>query len=479
MERALTNSQMHAADEYIIKILGVPSETLMQRAGVALADVVEKKAREINARSVLIVCGTGNNGGDGYVCANELLTRGISVKVYAFDGKLSPDCTREKERYKGGYSAHISGAIIVDCIFGTGLCREVSGVYAEIIKAINSSGAFVISADIASGLNGDNGLITGTAVKADLTVAIAEYKVGHFLNDGLDHSGEIIKKDIGITCPDDKYACVNYKCVFGNYFSARRRNTHKGSYGTANIVAGSEKYVGAAVLSIEAMLKSGCGYVKLTTCEKLKYSLVSKYPQVIFTDGIDLNADCIAIGMGCGVSEELYKKIELLLCNYSGKLLIDADGINSLAKYGVAILKEAKCEVLITPHIKEFSRLSGLTIDAILNDPVLSAKSFASKYGVKILLKSSASVISDGQSAYINIRGTTALSKGGSGDILSGFICGSIARGLSVIDGALCGAETLGIAAEISSKQKTDYCATAKDIIKNLHFSVKHLTEQL
>ncbi|MGN0818603.1 MAG: NAD(P)H-hydrate epimerase, partial [Candidatus Coproplasma sp.] len=161
MERFLTNEQMRAADAYTIQVLGVPSCELMRRAGYAIAEEVERISCDIGAGNVLVVCGCGNNGGDGYVCAQKLQQDGFNVKVYALSGNLSSDCAREKQNYCGVYSDIIEGDIIVDCIFGTGLSRPVSGQAAEIIKIINSSGSFVISADIPSGINGDNGGVEG------------------------------------------------------------------------------------------------------------------------------------------------------------------------------------------------------------------------------------------------------------------------------------------------------------------------------
>ncbi len=475
--RALSNAQMRAADEYTVVKLGVPSEVLMRRAGLALADEVEAATKKLKAGKVLVVCGTGNNGGDGYVCAQELINRGICAEVYAAEGELSIDCAREKERYKGGYSRHICGAIIVDCLFGTGLSRKVTGVFSEIIEKINSTSAYVISADIPSGLSGDNGLVLGNAVKADKTVAIAEYKTGMFLSYGLDYCGEIALKDIGITCPPANYAQVNYGEGSQRFYNKRKRNTHKGDYGSANIIAGSEKYCGASVLALEAALRSGCGYVKFTSDEKLKYALVAKFPQVIYTNSPDLDCNAVAIGMGGGVSGQLYAEIKFLLENYCGKLIIDADGLNSLARYGADILKRKKCQVVITPHVKEFSRLTGISVGSILENPVSVARKFAAEYGVTVLLKSCASIITDGVNVAINVRGTTALAKGGSGDMLAGFLCGCLAQGMDCFSGAYCAAQTLGLAAEIASKDFTDYCVTAKEIINNLRFSVSRLTD--
>ena len=260
------------------------------------------------------------------------------------------------------------------------------------------------------------------------------------------------------------------------FYPKRSRNTNKGDYGSANIIAGNDRYIGAAALACAAALKSGCGYVKLTTCEKVKLALAAKYPQVIYLDEYDLNSQSIAIGMGCGVSEELYERIKFLTKNYSGTLIIDADGLNSIAKYGLGFLKDGNCSIILTPHLKEFSRLTGKTVEEISQNPIIYAEEFAKEFGVILLLKGAASIITDGENTAINTSGTTALAKGGSGDMLSGYIAGSVARGLSPFDACLCSAHTMGISAEICSEQKTDYCVTAHDILNNLHLAVKHLT---
>ena len=263
------------------------------------------------------------------------------------------------------------------------------------------------------------------------------------------------------------------------FYPKRKRNTSKGDYGSANIIAGCDRYIGAAALACAAALKSGCGYVKLTSTEKVKLALAGRYPQVIFLDECDLKSQAIAIGMGCGVSGELYEKIKFLTQNYSGTLIIDADGLNSIARFGLDVLNGCSCRIILTPHLKEFSRLTKKTIDVILKDPVKSAQDFAREYGVILLLKSAASIITDGDDTAINTSGTTALAKGGSGDMLSGHIAGSVARGLSPFDAVVCSAHTMGISAQISSEQKTDYCATAHDILNNLHLAVKYLTGKL
>lgn len=481
MKICLTNAQMRSFDAATIAG-GVPAEELMKRAGDAIAEEVIAVAENIKAKSILFVCGTGNNGGDGYVAANELLKRSYPVKVYAAEGRYSPDCLREKERYKGLYSQDICGDIVVDCLFGTGLNRKVKGAAEKIINTVNSSGGFIISADIPSGLNGDNGLIAGAAVRADLTVVIAQYKLGYFLNDGLDFCGKIVLKDIGI--PASSRVFVAEKPDIKKFFPERLRNTHKGSYGSAYLAAGSEKYPGAAALSVSSCLRSGCGYVYAAVPDGIKYSLAARYPQCIYTERNCILQDeklfssgAVAIGMGMGCNKDTYQKVCTVIENYGGKLILDADALNALSAYGADVLLKAKCSVLLTPHIGEAARLLNKTIAEIISDLVGSASAISSKYGVCVHLKSSVCVTTDGEKSVLTAAGTTALAKAGSGDMLSGLICGSAARGLSLTEAAICSQYVLGTAAEICSKNLTSYCACAEDVINTLPAAVKSIIE--
>lgn len=260
-------------------------------------------------------------------------------------------------------------------------------------------------------------------------------------------------------------------------FADRKRDTHKGDYGTVNIVSGSKNYLGASVLATLSALKSGCGYVKLTCSDHLKDLMLVKYPQVIYCKKIDKNASAIAIGMGGGVNKTLYNKICCLLNNYNGVLLIDADGLNCLAKYGLQPLKNAKSKVILTPHVKEFSRIAKVGVQEILNAPCELSRSFAKEYNLTLVLKSSKSIITDGENLFINERGSTALAKAGSGDMLSGFIAGICARGVSPILACAGGCYAMGVSAEICSAEQTDFCATANDIIKNLPKAIKKINK--
>lgn len=262
------------------------------------------------------------------------------------------------------------------------------------------------------------------------------------------------------------------------FFPPRPRNTHKGSYGSACLVAGSEKYPGACALSIAAALRSGCGYVYAAVPQSFKYALAAVYPQCIYRDEPFIEASAIAFGMGKGCDERTYAQLCELLKNYKGKLIIDADGLNALSVYGVQALNDTCAEVLLTPHVGEMARLCKLTAEEVLKDPVGTAYGFAEKYNVTVHLKSAFSVTcGSGGKKVISVRGTTALAKAGSGDMLSGFICGSAARGLSLFDAAVCAQYVIGAAAELCSQAMTDYAVTAEEIIKNIPNVLKRLTE--
>lgn len=490
---------MREADSYTINILGTPSLTLMERAGEALANEAEKTCEK---GAVLCVCGGGNNGGDGFVCARILRTRGYDVDVLFFADKQSKDCAYNHVRWTeiGGKTYEKfpkkEYALIVDCLFGTGfhgaLQREDLSVVQEIHER-KKGGAKVLSADIPSGVDGGNGKAEAGAVCADVTLCIGEYKLGAFLRDGLDHSGEVKRADIGISLPQTDGEADGFPYVeladsahVKKLLPARKRNSHKGSYGRAAIVAGSLEYTGAAYLSAAACLRSGAGYTTLFVPRGILPYYVLKSPEILlkplnegdryaFNEGKAselLVYDSIAYGMGMGVSEQVAQGAEYLLKHYAGKLLLDADGLNSLARYRadclIPLLREKKCEAVLTPHVKEFSRLSGLSMEEVINGGLRAAVGFAEETRSVILLKGASSIVTDGKKTVLVASGNSGLAKGGSGDVLSGVIAGLCASGASVFDGGVCGSFLIGKAAELGAAEKGEYSLTTTDVISYL-----------
>lgn len=479
MERILTNAQMREADVFTIEKLGVSSEELVERAGKAVAEEIN---RRFMGGRVLVCIGKGNNGADGDVVARILSSyHGFSVSTINI-------CNGIFKHFEKKFD------IIVDCIFGTGLNRNVDGKYKTAIELINKSGAFVVSCDIPSGLNGDTGFAMGVAVKANLTIAIQEYKIGHFINDGPDYTGEIIAKDIGISIWGEDFITRISSKTASKYFEKRLRNVNKGNFGKATVVGGSKNFPGSVLLSSNALasLKMGIGYSNLTIPESLVNVYAGINPECTITCMKDcngqmifckeilsslLNYNAISIGMGIGQSEDVYKIICYLLENYNGNLLIDADGLNVLAVYGKEVLKNAKCNVVLTPHIGEFSRLIDCEKKLVETSCIQLAKDFAKEYCVVLLLKNATSVITDGERVVLNTTGCSGMAKGGSGDVLSGFCAGLLARSIDVFESVCVGAYVFGLAGEKAQNDQNEFTITASDIIKALPFVINSLNE--
>lgn len=488
MKYVLTNEQMRSADEYTIQSLGVPSRTLMERAGKALADRVELWADG----EILCVCGGGNNGGDGFVCARIVKNKGYFVDVVCVAEKRSADCASKEKEWKDCGGEVLVGipdkkySVIVDCLYGTGFHGKLQGKDEEMVLQINAlreRGAKVLAADIPSGVNGKNGKVDGVAVFADETLCVGEIKTGILCNDGIDYAGKVTRADIGIALPNADYAVWTDRERAKELLPKRKRNSHKGSYGKTAIVAGSAQYTGAAYLSAAACLRSGVGYTTLFLPKEILPYYMLKAPEALLCNTNEggmyafneekmrklLAFDCVAYGMGMGASEEAYRGAKWLIENYEGKLLLDADGLNSIAKYGdLSVFKKKKGVILLTPHVKEFSRLSGLSVQEIVEDSISAAKEFAKKHGVCLLLKSATSVITDGKEVALNSAGTSGQAKGGSGDVLAGMIAGLCGSGLSVLDGGVLGAYLVGKSAELAEEEVGNYAMTASDLIENV-----------
>lgn len=477
MQRILSAEQMRLADKYTIETLGVSQDELVLRAGTAVAE--EIKSRFFGGR-VLVCVGKGNNGKDGLVVADILSkTHGYNVTIFNAQNGLLKILDKKFD-------------IIIDCIFGTGLNKTISGNYKRIIDKINSSNAFVISCDIASGLNGDTGEIMGTAVKANLTIAIQEYKLGHFLSSGIDYSGEVVCRDIGISIWDENVVHRIQKADAKKLFEVRNRNVHKGSFGKACVIGGSKSFSGSVLLSLNALcsLKAGAGYSYLAVPKSVFSGYIGLNPECILTpleddgnsivldkENLDklMKVDAIAIGMGMTCNVNTYQIVEYLLNNYTGKLIIDADAINCLSEFGKDILKNKKCSVVLTPHIGEFSRLIKVDKQTLKDNAIELAKSFAKEYGVTLLLKSAVSIITDGEQTFINTTGSSGMAKAGSGDVLSGFMAGVLARAEDLLEGVTTSAYVFGVAGELAQKDGNEYTITATDLINYLPKAINRL----
>ena len=424
------------------------------------------------------MCGSGNNAGDGYALALCLDEAGISCTVFCLydrfsgDGRYYYDKCRETgipirrfaEMSSSGSSVDLgeSGApegmseadrsgglkgfnTIVDCLLGTGFAGEVRPELKDTIETINNAGAYTVSVDINSGLNGDTGMAE-TCVKSDLTVSVGGFKPGHFLNMAKDVMASKVNIDIGIEPVDEPYKLLEASDIIG-FLGERKNLSNKGTYGYIALIGGSTRYSGAIRLAYlaNAAMRSGAGVVKVALPSSIVHDVaphilestlfpltdtagtVAYVPEEI--DELISNVKTVAFGMGIGTGDGAKAILEHLLDKFGGTLIIDADGLNILAGFDRERIRKSVCDILLTPHIKEFSRLIGLPVEKIQDDPIGAAKDYAKDTNTTVLLKGPATVVTDGTRIFITDRGCAGMATAGSGDVLSGIAAAVCAYG--------------------------------------------------
>lgn len=462
MLKTILPAEMKTLEEQYMHRTGVPGRQLMELAATHLADAAE---RLHTGGRVECFCGPGNNGGDGIAAMRILAGRKTDFRgcCWLLSEKLSADASAQLDRLRqeaplvevrpaAEYAGEKPG-LIIDALFGTGLARELTGHAAELCRKINEvadAGVPVLAVDIPSGLDGSTGRILGTAIRATETVTFHRPKPGLYLNHGLDCAGRVTVRDIGI--PEDDSAPEGLSILqrddVSRLLPKRRHNSHKGSYGRLLIVAGSVGMAGAAALCATAALRSGAGLVTVACPEAVLPIVQTLCPCAtalpLPEDAAEAvrqlrqplkQADALTIGCGMGQSEWaqflLYGLLDMVA--RSGKpAVLDADGLNLLAKMGERPRLE-RC--ILTPHPAEAARLLGESTSAILADPVSAAKALHQRFGAAVVLKGSASVLAAEDGLGLNVFGTPAMAKGGSGDVLTG-VLGALLSGNAA--GAYC-----------------------------------------
>jgi NAD(P)H-hydrate epimerase len=473
---------MRELDRHAIETIGIPSDTLMENAGRAVADQLLRELPE--GASVSIVCGRGNNGGDGLVAARHLHHRDVDVCVILLGeaGNLSGDAAVNLERAcqvgvpLADQEWHPpTRGVVVDAIFGTGLSRDVEGVEADWIRRINACRADargavqVVSVDLPSGLCGDTGAVLGTCIEADVTVALALPKLGLTLEPGRSAAGRILVANIGIDDPPPNQlprAELWTRAYAGSLLPARPAAGHKGSFGHALIVAGSEGKTGAAALAAEGAARAGVGLVTIACpaglndileikCTEAMTAPVADTPERAFASSaaesilaLAATRDALGIGPGIGCSEETQALVLALTKRLELPLVVDADGLVPFAREP-DWLREREAPTVLTPHPGEAARLLGIEADEINRDRPAAARELAMRFGSIVVLKGAASVIAapDGRIA-INPTGGPALATGGTGDVLLGMVAGLLAQGLDAFEAAALAVFVHGAAAD-------------------------------
>ncbi|OUP66257.1 hypothetical protein B5F13_04595 [Drancourtella sp. An177] len=495
MKYILDGKAMKDADRYTIEETGMPSLVLMERAALKTLEVMEQE--ELDLSNVLIVCGSGNNGGDGFAVARLLLQRGKTVTVVLAG---NPDhCTEEtktqrkifencggitmREIPKGDYTA------IVDALFGIGLSREVSGHYAQILKKLNSMSGKKVAVDIPSGVSAASGEILGTAFRADMTVTFAYQKAGMVLYPGASFAGKVFVADIGIYL--NEQVCgqryVTYEKEDIERFRPKRKpDSNKGTYGKILMITGGSGMSGASYLSAKAAYRTGAGLVQIFTSEANRIILQSTLPEAIvsvYTDETDAAlllkeklewADIICLGCGIGTSETARKITDTVfgyLSEQPKNCVVDADGLNLIAsmeeeKKERYLRGAGKC-LIFTPHVKELSRLLSKTVEETKKNRISLAQQYSENYNIVLAAKDARTVVTGkGLFPYLNMSGNAAMAKAGSGDVLAGIITGLLALGMDRYEAASLGVCIHGFAGDAARETYGEHGVMAEDIIE-------------
>ena len=493
----LTAAEMKRCDSNTSEIFGVPSVVLMERAALSCVDVIVSRQKKLEEqagqlglhpkRRVLIAAGGGNNGADGIAIGRLLLQEGYDVSFYlASDEEKAGELLKLQLHAAKAYGAVICDTIpdgeydiIVDALFGIGLCRPAEGIYREAIEWINAQDAFVLAVDLPSGIETDTGAVLGCAVRADVTVTFGFWKRGLLFYPGCKYTGKVICTQIGITEDgflDQTPEAFTFTAPVAELLAARPEDGNKGTFGKVLLLAGSEAMAGAAILCGRSAFYAGSGMVKLS-CPTLIHPVIqTARPEAMTADSVEASAswaDVIGAGPGLSLSDRARKELLFVLQQTLQPLVLDADAINLIAK-DEALLQEliehqqnpaTRRKLILTPHPGELARLEGCAIEEILKQPVFYAKKWANRLQAAVLCKGARSIAAspDG-SIYINRSGNSGMAVAGSGDVLTGIVTAL----LSTIDDpfwALCiGVYLHGLAGDLAAHTKGEYSMTSNDI---------------
>lgn len=514
MIKVLTGSQMRDIDKKAIEELKIPGIVLMENAGRSVYEQVIE-ILDNNNDSVLIICGKGNNGGDGFAAARHLVEDGILTVVISLFlvEELSGDALVNHNILKNFteilyfdemepqlFHDFISqSSVIVDAILGTGINSKVNGKAKDAIEAINEfSEGLIVSIDIPSGIDANTGKILGNGVIADYTATFVAPKIGSVIYPGAEFAGEVIINTIGI--PENLLEDYNINLITQDDAAVRlpirSDDSHKGTFGSVFNIAGSFGMTGAAYMSAYSSLAVGAGYSMLAAPSSIIPIISPMAPELVYVplketnnqtvaqeavaEALDKSSRCnsFLIGPGLGTDPSTVNFVLELtqeLTNRGLCTVFDADGLNCLSKCNDFILP---VNSTITPHPMELSRLIKIPVDQIMDDKIKAARDAAASLNTIVVLKGARTIIAEPNGKiYINTTGNNGLAKAGSGDILAGMIAGFIAQGISFVDAAILGVYLHGLAADIAIKELTEYSLLASKLINYIPNAIKYITE--
>ena len=510
----VTAAEMRELDRAAIKGRKIPSLRLMENAGNAVAREMERRFGSLRGKTVTIVSGKGQNGGDGLVVARLLRQKGCKARVALLTAPsaLKGDAAANLKRFqRAGGRCHAidtdanltavlgpllqTSDLLVDAIFGTGLNAPVKGVAASAIDRMNASSRPIVAIDLPSGLDADTGTVLGTAVTATLTVTLARPKRGLYLGVGPNYAGVICVADIGI--PTDLIATAKIPVTLLDAASIRsllpirHRTAHKGTFGHAGLIAGSAGKTGAAAMAAMAALRVGAGLVTVATPRSVSDVLEAKLLEAMTFPAPETEArtlskqaleslrafaadkTALAIGPGIGTHPDTQTLVHNLLVEVNKPMVLDADGINAVAGHR-EMLSRAGGPLILTPHPGEMARLLGITSAEVQRDRLGMAARLACEQHVYVVLKGAGTIVAgpDGRLA-VNSTGNPGMATAGTGDVLTGIITGLLAQGLSAWDAACAGVYLHGLAGDLAASEQGEMGLIAGDVIQAIPWALQ------
>jgi hydroxyethylthiazole kinase-like uncharacterized protein yjeF len=509
----VTAKEMQQMDRLTIESYGIPGRVLMENAGTGAVRFMLEEFPDLQDKKVGILAGRGNNGGDGFVMARYLSQKNISVTVYllAQKNKIQDDAkanfdllaplktpvvempdSADFRKHKPAMHRH---DVWVDAILGTGLKSDIRGYFKEVIDFINGLKKPVFAVDIPSGINSDTGQICGTSIQATATATFAFAKAGHVVFPGARHTGRLEIVDIGIPGFISKSVGPRQYVLTEERIRAsvqpRNPEAHKGRTGHLLVISGSPGKTGAAAMTAMSAMRSGAGLVTLGVPEGLNavletqvmevmtYALPETHDGMLDVSGMEAvsrllaGKNCLAVGPGIGTADETQELLFGILGHSRVPLVIDADGLNLLARQP-EILKAVNVPVILTPHPGEMARLCKVSVKQVQEDRIECARQFSTLYGVHVVLKGARTVIShpDG-TVFINLTGNAGMASGGMGDVLTGLIAGFVVQGYSPAVSAHMGVYLHGAAADTLAGQTGPIGYLATDVMKQIPHEVR------
>lgn len=501
--KLLTPGEMRSIDQKMIEELKVPGLLLMEHAAYGI--FTHLMSRTISGQ-VVIICGPGNNGGDGLALARQLeVFSALKVKViilaevnqlgsdgkvyYDICDKLQIECLHvTKENKQIAIEIIKEAGTIVDAIFGTGLSRAIEGIYKEIIESINQSKAYIVSVDIPSGIDGKTGKILGIAVKADTTITFVLPKIGLYQYPAVDYTGNVEVVQIGVAESILEEIEVNTFSIekedMIKLMPKRYTRSNKGSYGKVLVIGGQKGMSGAPTLASLGALKVGCGTVTVAVPESIHDIMECKLTEAMTVAIPDLEGhfsersikpietlckryDTFIVGPGMGRDKSSLEILLPILVSEKACIL-DADALYFLPEV-LSLARVRRIPLVITPHPGEMARLIGISIEEVLESPIQIAQQFAMENNIITVLKIERTVIADTKgNIYINRRGNSGMAKGGSGDVLAGIIGGLLGQHIDPLSAAQLGCYIHSSSGDYAKEEKSEYNFLPTDLLEYL-----------